>query len=758
MVGVGDELDEIVVAAQDAAAVFHRELMGHALGGVDAAVRGVALDGGVEGAGPVLALDVLDDLVGVVVDVLDGVLFEAVVPAQVGVLAQRVAEEQAPAHGLLVVVGIVVELVVEAQAHAEVRVVVVGVPEGGRVVGRPGADGACEAQLVAHAEEVALQDLPREEDLGVARIADAGRELTRGLLLDLDPQVELVGRLGGFGGDLDGLEVVELVQPGVGPAQAGAAEEVPVGQAHLAADDVVPGLGVALDEHAVDGHLGASRHGVGDAQGVFGVVAVELHVGLGKGVAEIGIVLGQPLQVAAHDGAVEVFVVRGQVVHGHDGAEVFGRADHLAGEVHVGDLVARALVDLEGHGDARFRVRHLGLAHLGVQEPAVAVVGLKGGGVAVQDLFAQDARAGHPGEQAAFGQGQLVLEVVGVELVGALDDDVRDVELVAFVDEDIQSGALGVGLVEAVADLGVIVAVLAVKFPDLAHVVGQDFGVQDGAGLGGDGGQQVVGVELFGAFHGDGLDEGLFLDADDQAFAFGCFVHGNFDVIEVSEFIEAFEFGIDGLGVVDVAGLDLEAHEHDVVVEDLVAAHVDGGDAVLLLEAQLDLGCGLLDGREDVDDPFLDHEKGLGLAYAVGFDQAGVQADGLPDLAEAAVDGVSGAGQQGHVLGHVQVQEFDALFLQKADGLLFGNDRETHACQALAQQLGQAFLQVGQVRPRVDGERQDDDLAARLREGRSGAEKTEDKNQKQEQITFHTILRNEAPWCGACTGQVQHCG
>lgn len=63
MVCIGNVFDEIVVAAQDAAAVFRGKLIGAALGRIDAAVRGAStLDGRVQGAGPVGALDVFDDL------------------------------------------------------------------------------------------------------------------------------------------------------------------------------------------------------------------------------------------------------------------------------------------------------------------------------------------------------------------------------------------------------------------------------------------------------------------------------------------------------------------------------------------------------------------------------------------------------------------------------------------------------------------------------------------------------------------------
>lgn len=133
-------------------------------------------------------------------------------PGEVGVFAQGIAKEQFAAHGLFVVVGVLVDRVVETYAHAELGIVVVWVPEGRRVVGGLGADGALEAELVAHAEEVALQNLAREKDLRIAGIADAGRELARGFFLDLDPQVEGLGAARGLGRDFHGFEKVEFGQ------------------------------------------------------------------------------------------------------------------------------------------------------------------------------------------------------------------------------------------------------------------------------------------------------------------------------------------------------------------------------------------------------------------------------------------------------------------------------------------------------------------------------------------------------------------
>jgi len=113
--------------------------------------------------------------------------------------------------------------------------------------------------------------------------------------------------------------------------------------------------------------------------------------------------------------------------------------------------------------------------------------------------------------------------------------------------------------------------------------------------------------------------------------------------------------------------------------------------------------------------------------------------------------------QQGHILDHVQVEVFDALLLKQANGLLLGYDREAHVGQAFTKQFGEAFLQIREVWAGIDGEGKHDDLARGFGKARAGEEEADDKKQ-QERITFHTILRNEAPRCDACTGQVLHCG
>ena len=168
------------------------------------------------------------------------------------------------------------------------------------------------------------------------------------------------------------------------------------------------------------------------------------------------------LQVRAHDRAVKKVVLGGQVIKGDNSIEVFGGGDHVALVLDGRDRVARAFIDLESHGDALVRIGDLGLPHPDVQKAAVAVVGFKSRGIAVQDFLAQHARAGHPGQHTAFGQGQFLFEIRGLELLGSLDNDVGDVELAAFLHEDVEAGPFGVGLGQRVVDLGVVETVFAV--------------------------------------------------------------------------------------------------------------------------------------------------------------------------------------------------------------------------------------------------------------------------------------------------------
>ena len=152
--------------------------------------------------------------------------------------------------------------------------------------------------------------------------------------------------------------------------------------------------------------------------------------------------------------------------------------DQVAGKGYLAHPVAFAFVDLEGDVDAVFPVIDFGLAHFGIHEPPIAVIGLDGCSIPIQKFFLEHAGSGQPGKHAPGGQGQFVLDIIGIELFGPFDGDAFDVELLAFLDGDIQPGPAGFGRFQVIADLGVVIPLFAVEVPDLVHVFHKDLGVE----------------------------------------------------------------------------------------------------------------------------------------------------------------------------------------------------------------------------------------------------------------------------------------
>ena len=282
---------------------------------------------------------------------------------------------------------------------------------------------------------------------------------------------------------------------------------------------------------------------------------LHVHVGLGKGIAVVGVEFGQGIEVVAHHRAVEILALARQLIELDPLQELGFVIKQIAGEADGADLVAVALFHPEDDRDAVIAVDDLRLAHLGVHEAAVGIVGFQGGGVTFEHLFLEHARTGDPGPEMAGGGGQLALQVAGTDLLGTLDLDFLDVELLGLLDDDIEPGHPGIGLLQLVGDLGLVVALLAVELADLAQVVGQDLEVEDAAGLGAHGLQDVVLFHVAVAGDADGLDARLFLDHEHEPLAARSGFEAHLHVVEVAEIEKFLDVVVDGLGIVGLVDL-----------------------------------------------------------------------------------------------------------------------------------------------------------------------------------------------------------
>ncbi|KAF5036542.1 hypothetical protein DSECCO2_574020 [anaerobic digester metagenome] len=581
------------------------------------------------------------------------IVIQAVIPGQHRVFAERIREAELAAGGRLleVVVGLVD--LVDIRAHGQIGVVDARVGERQDTAAGLAAEHALELGVVALAEEVLLLDGAAEEHAVGGRVARAQADGAGVLVLDLDLDVHFARIVRGHGLDVDLFEVFELVQALVGTAQLGAREEVAVGQLDFAAHHVVAGLFVALDGHAAHVDLTALVDDVGQVDDLGVGMLLHVHVGFGEGIAVVGVEFGQGVEVVAHHGPVEVAALGRQLVELDAVHELGLVVEQVAGEGYGADLVAIALFHAEDDRDAVVAVDDLGLADLGVHEAAVGVIGLDGRSVALEHLVLEHAGTGDPGPEVAGGGGEFGLDVAGRNLLGPLDLDFLDVELLGLFDDDVEPGHARVGLLELVGDLGLVVALLAVELADLAQVVGQDLEVQDAAGLGAHGLENVVLFHVAVAGDADGLDTRLLLDHEGQALAAGDVVQAHLDVVEIAHVEELLDVFVDGLGVVGLVDLAFDLKQHHFLVEDGVALHVDFGDAVRGARGRnerRDLLGQFARGRVQGHGVFRRGEDRLGRA-ARDLGHPGVEAQALADLGNGTEHDVIGPRPRAQLAG-----------------------------------------------------------------------------------------------------------
>ena len=738
---VADDLDEVVGAAEAAAAPFAPYPGDGALGGPVPVVRGVAQDAGVDGARPVDALVVRDVGRGVARHVVEFVALQAVAYADRGVLADGIGEVEGVAHGFLGEVVPVVADVINVVAEGEVGVVDAGVGEGEHARGAAPGEEALQGEPVAAPEEVALHDGAGHAHVEVGGVAYAGHEGAGVALLDLDLQIDLVFPVGGHELRVHGGEVAQAVQALRGAAQLRALVGIAVAKAHFAEDDVVAGLGVALDDEAADEDLLLLVDHVDHVDRVRRVVGLDdARVHFGVGVALVVVVVLKLLGVFLHGGQREPVSLAG--VHLDDLVHVLFGVDDVAGVLDAVDLVAGAFDDGEVDVDAVFLVGDLRRAHLDVDVALVEAVGGDGVGVALQVLLLEDAGTGEPGEDVALAQGHVLGHVALVQLLQAVDLDLGDVELLALVDGDDEDGAGTAGpVLDAVGRLGEIVAFLVVELSDLLEVVGKGLLVEHVALARGHGCQHVFRVHLVRAFDDDIVDAGLLHDVEDKDGA----LHAGLHVGEVAHLPDALDLFVDGVGVGLVAPAYGEAHQDNVGIHVLDAAHLHVGKGAGHRRAHgHELGAGI--SRRLRLGPGLGRRIGHGIAQgrrlgrlaqrpvrALGEfpgslvkgvlgrtlevrrhgralahgDKARLHGKALALLGVGAVDDEIGACGAAEHAGRFQIDGRLARRIEEASRLFHGNRIEPLGFELVDDVLGNLLRRVGHLHPGVHGKGKD---------------------------------------------------
>src|SRR5690606_15301747 len=176
-------------------------------------------------------------------------------------------------------------------ADAVLGPVGVGVGNDRRTVGFAGVD--LQRQAVAAAEDVVLADAGRQNHLVGRAVAHPQVDHAGGLFFDVYIDVDLVGRAGhGLGVHIDLVEVAQAVDAIA--RHLDVVGVVPRGfhLAHFAADDLVPGTGVAADLDAAHVHAPARI----DIERQVGLVRVAVEDGIGidvgEGIAQAAQVIG----------------------------------------------------------------------------------------------------------------------------------------------------------------------------------------------------------------------------------------------------------------------------------------------------------------------------------------------------------------------------------------------------------------------------------------------------------------------------------
>ena len=344
---------------------------------------------------------------------------------------------------------------------------------------------------------------------------------------------------------------------------------------------------------------------------------------------------------------------------------------------------------------------------------------------------------------------EFLLEIAGVDALEPFDLDFLDVELLAFLHVEDQHGGGAVGLLlDAVVHFGEVEAFLAVQLGDLLDVFGKQAVVEDGARLGAHGRQNVFFFDFVGTVDDHVVDAGLFLDREHEHAALSALFDVGVHVAEVAEIPDSLDFFIERGGINHITLAGGQAHQHHVGVEHLDAADLDVRDGVALDRAAAHLVDKLVDGGKQFDHVLLLDEIGLRPLLSSGIHHAGVDAERVAGLAEAAVHGVVRPGLPGDGTRGRQIELADLLVLEQAQRILCRNDLESLLGQPLLKQLGQLVVQVVEIRPSIDLEGEHshtDSIRGRLfgrRLSRTVEQQvTQRQRQQREYASLHTVLQ-----------------
>ena len=496
---------------------------------------------------PVIEMDVIQDFLRGAITALDVGIVVIEVEAQTVEFAQRYAKVASDLAGIRGVIGQIDDVGIglavgdiETAADAVQRGVGIEIAE---LVDRVDlAVVEVEGHPLAGAEDVVLRHVGVEDDALQLRVTDAGHDVAGGFLGDVVVDVDLV-RGAGYGGrfHIDLLEVTQPLQSGLGAFDLGAGGPGGFHLAHLPAQHLITGLGIAAEIDAPDIDLFAGIDEEGHADRFAGLVYLGHHVDVGENIALVAQTIGNGLLGFRRQLAREG-VARANLDQRSD---LFRPHDQLAGDLDFVDLVNLAFLEVYREVDFLL-VRchgHLGGLDLRVDIAPVQIVGTQPLEVSRQFLLRILVVLGIKRQQITGAEFKDVQQLVVREVIVAHDVDLFDGGNLAFGYGDVDIHPVARQFRNTGFDFHTIFAAAVVLAPQFLLDLVQNGAVEHLAL-----GQTYAFQRLFQVIRADILvaidmhagDGGALLDEDDEGVAFML----QPDILEES----GLEEGLDALG------------------------------------------------------------------------------------------------------------------------------------------------------------------------------------------------------------------
>jgi len=392
--------------------------------------------------------------------------------------------------------------------------------------------------------------------------------------------VHPVGVKGWFGGDVHLLKEHQPLQ-GLGTlAQSLGIEDSAFGDPEFAADDVVPGAGIALDRDPVD----IDQVALGDLKGNVHPVARRCLDGCrpdaGEGIAGFGIVVGDFEDILPDLLPAHIFLI----AHGDEGKHFLLIAEQVAGKIDGADAITRAFFHHEFYVQPFLFLPDLRFADFGFKKTVIIVIADNPLGILLDLVHVQQAGVGKPGHEPFFPGLDLAEEFAVGKSSVALYRDFLDIYFFPFIYLEQDIGTLVIRIGDGGGYLAVVKSLGLVKLPDRLFRFADFDRIENELFLDVGGRFDVFFLQFIDAFKNDGIDE-RFLDNPEKYFFAGRRIADvDLHIVEVPHFIYFFQVVAESGLVVSVTGFGLYLAQDGAGVDALVSFGGNEGNAEILVE------------------------------------------------------------------------------------------------------------------------------------------------------------------------------